>query len=187
MIVPKIVFNKNQIENILQASRKLKTFVEKERYELPRQFAGHYYKVLITNLNSGKHMGSFQYGRTPGSRRYLKWKADYGSADKGPWRLADDLIKSIKVTSYNNGYLTGIRSELKDRGGKSWFGTKDKPKGKKKPIAMYARVLEFGMEDNPDQYHPPRPMFGPALEDFISSDLEWRIKRTMHRMGLTWK
>lgn len=188
MLVPEVKIDRSDLEKITRSVGILKSCVKKETSEFPRICGIKYYDILLSNINSGKHMEGFQYGRTAGSRRYVEWKKKFGAYDKGFWRLTDDLMRAIKNQRFSTGYLVGIRAGVKDSGGKSWLGSKDNPKGKPKHIAMYARTLEFGNEDqNKSGYHPPRPMFGPALEDFISMELKQMVYKTMIKMSTTWK
>ena len=66
--------------------------------------------------------------------------------------------------------MAGIPEGAMDSGGKSWTGEGDK--GERKPIAMYARLLEFGGDAGKGGKHPPRPVFQPTLKEFRVDEAE---------------
>lgn len=92
---------------------------------------------------------------------YAEWKAE-NFGKKGFWKLWGNLISSIKHFQVGDGaWMAGIPYGVMDQGGSSWFGEGDL--GKPKPVAMYARILEFGGDFGSGGKHPARPMFGPAI------------------------
>jgi hypothetical protein len=146
--------------------------------EVPRQMAVKAQQEIIAAIVGQKYASRYvPYGATVGSERYKKWKHIYGSgAGKSSyWQLWGDLLRSItmwkeRYAGRHYGYMAGIPKGVMDTGGKSWFTTISKAgaskKGDPKPVAFYARVLEFGGNFGLGGRHHPRPVFTFVLEDF---------------------
>jgi hypothetical protein len=171
--------NPQDMERIMWATHKLQSavlFYGKD--EVPRQMAVKAQQEIIAAIVGQKYASRYvPYGTTVGSERYKKWKHIYGSgAGKSSyWQLWGDLLRSItmwkeRYAGRHYGYMAGIPKGVMDTGGKSWFTTISKAgaskKGDPKPVAFYARVLEFGGNFGLGGRHHPRPVFTFVLEDF---------------------
>lgn len=130
--------------------------------------------LLIKNL-LGQKFGGSDY-----NDRYAEWKEEVGMGSEPFWRLYGDLVNNIdsfKISdSAMTGHFAGIRSGVKDRGGKSWYGTPQRPQGPPKEIAMYARKAE-----------EKRPLFRPTHEEYATSGFSIRGQEALFFMKNRWK
>jgi hypothetical protein len=171
--------NPKDMEKIMWATHKLQSavlFYGKD--EVPRRMAVKAQQEIIAAIVTQKYASRYvPYGTTVGSERYLKWKRIYGtgSGKSAYWQLWGDLLRAItmwkeRYAGRHYGYMAGIPKGVMDTGGKSWFTTISKAGATKigdpKPVAFYARVLEFGGNFGPGGKHHPRPVFTYVLEDF---------------------
>lgn len=80
-------------------------------------------------------------------------------------------------------YMVGWKGGAFDSGGKSWYGKKGDLWGPSKPVAMYARILEWGGDftSSGGGRHPARPVMAPSLVGFTR-----REGREMARSTLMW-
>jgi len=163
-----VKLNQTEYKRILQALKevryKSKRWFEVRGGELNRRCAIGYAQLLVRNIMTQKHMG----GYAPYHPRYRQFKQDYFAG--GWWRLKGDLVKNIVNFREGVGWMGGVPAGVFDTGGKSWFGMGRK--GKRKQIAMYARVGEFGGKlPRGGGDHPARPIFQPTTEEY--ADGEW--------------
>ena len=149
---------------------------------LPFLCATDYHHLLIGNLLSQKFYG--QYPRY--SPRYAHWKTEVVLKGSQFWLLYGDLVKSItiferadRMTPTRGAWMGGVPAGVHDRGGKSWFGKGDK--GKPKPIAMYGRVMEFGLHT-----HPERPLFKPTMDEYASAGWKKRGAEALNKIRMAW-
>lgn len=133
-----------------------------QKRTLPFLAAEDYKHLLIGNILSQKY--SSQYA--PYNPRYAQWKTQRMLRGSSFWNLYGDLIRNIMVFNHGNGVMAGIPAGVYDRGGKSWFSTRQSHVGRAKPIAMYGQVMEFGLGN-----HPARPVFLPTAMEY--SNLGW--------------
>ncbi len=120
------------------------------------------------------------------NERYAKWKAEFGRNSDKFWVLYGDLLGSLTSFKIPEGYMGGVPSGVMDRGGKSWFGKGDV--GEAKPIAMYGKVMEFGLPKGTRAgYHPARPMFEPTMVKYAYSEIRLKIADdALDRIGAHW-
>lgn len=129
--------------------------------EAPRKMALAYLIILRQNILSGKFDTLFPAYNT----RYAAWKTKVTGSTGKFWRLYSDLMMALKVfPATGRGYWAGVPAGVYDRGGKSWLGEGKSGQGKRKPIAMYGSVMEFGLNK-----HPARPLFTLTFRDFAWS------------------
>ena len=173
----KIEVNKADLNRILRA---LVNFVEETKRQqdrMPMMCALDFKGLLIKNLFGQKFAGSYpDY-----NERYAEWLEDMGLlSSKEFWTLYGDLINNIdsfKISdSAMTGHFAGIRAGIMDKGGKSWFGTPDDPKGLPREIAKYARKAE-----------EKRPLFRPTHEEYATSGFSIRGKEALVFMKNQWK
>jgi hypothetical protein len=151
---------------------KIKWYITKGGGELNRRCAVRYTQLLVRNIMTDKYAGRYAAYHP----KYAYWKRTW-FAGGGHWRLKGDLVRAIHHFKYKHGWVGGLRGDEMDSGGKSWplgFGWTTmaqrahgwKGKGKKKKIAMYATVGEFGGDYGEGGKHPSRPVFGPTMNEF---------------------
>jgi hypothetical protein len=163
------------MEKIMWATHKVQDAVNFwGKDEIPRRMAVKAHQEVIAAIVTQKYAGRYvPYGTTPGSERYKKWKLIYGSGSgkSAYWQLWGNLLRNItfwkeRFGGTHHGWMAGIPKGAMDTGGKSWFTTLGSVKGVAKPIAFYARVLEFGGRFGVGGTHHPRPVFTYVLKDF---------------------
>lgn len=159
--------------------------------DLPRQLSRAYIDLIRnTIITRMVPVGTPVY--PPYNSKYAMWKKKYGKYD-GFWQLMGDLYSNLGSFKWGGGYYAGIKFFARDKGGKSWFGEGNK--GKSKPIAMYARVMEEGSPNiNNSGVHPARPLFAPTLKHFVYSRSKktagdaWTIAdKTLAILGRKWE
>ena len=165
----RMMFNQSDYKRIMRVLDNFsrKSYVQNVIAEpMQRRCATGFHHLLINNLNNATAKYSYPHY----VRRYSAWKkiqGGYGSA--GWWKLSGDLIRAVVKTKGKNGWQVGIK-DMKDSGGKSWFGKTAKHPGslgKPKSIGMYATVMEYGTpKGHPAGEHPPRPLFGPTRDEY---------------------
>jgi hypothetical protein len=119
------------------------------------------------------------------STRYAEWKAKVGAINRGYWRLYDSFLNNLTTWKLSGGegersWKAGIPAGVTDKGGTSWFGLGES--GKVKPIAMYARVNEFGNDK-----HPPRPIFIPTKEEYEEKLFIERGEKELREIASKWR
>jgi len=154
--------------------------VEEERDRLPYRQAIDYSDMLRQNITSGK----FDSGYSPYNMRYFNWKYNVFKSTGGFWKLRGELLAAISVFKMREGkslgWMGGIPSGETDSGNVSWFGTGDK--GRRMPIAQYARWLEFGRRGQPE-----RPLFQPTLVEYKDGGAKKQLAITSLRIKGAWK
>lgn len=179
-----IHYNVNDVKEIAWALTLLTDNVRMQAFhEGPRLLALNMRNYLMKDISTNRY--KFKQYNT----RYAAWKQDYGGRG-GFWQLAGDLMQNIVAESLGYGHLSflgsrnrawlggsqqkpwfvGIKQGVMDRGGKSWYYWKKDGvnKGKPKPIAMYAWVLEYGGDFTSygGGNHPGRPLFHRSFANF---------------------
>ena len=144
--------------------------LEKLGKDLVKESARSFKTALIINIVGG----TYSSGYRKYVARYEKWKRLYGEK-RGYHQLMGDLVNAIgpynstadelsNLGIKTNIYMScGIAPWIMDPGDKSWFGKGDY--GRPKPIVMYAKVMEFGLNN-----HPKRAVFVPTADDFAGRD-----------------
>lgn len=177
-----VYMNPRDLQRYLQALSRLETQAQRSKDDLPRLQATDYVHLLHRNIMAQKYLP--QWPRY--SKRYAEWKAKVGAINKGYWRLFDSLLNNLTVWRVLSGrageraWKGGIPAHVLDKGGTSWYGTGEM--GPPKPIAMYARVNEFG-----DDRHPARPLFVPTKEEYEGKGFPERGERELRRLANEWK
>ena len=171
------------------ATFRMEKQVRKEWNELPRKCSVDYYQEVHRHIN-----GQIGMHYPPYDKRYAEWKQEYigGGRDRF-WELVGDLQRNLtswRVTDRRKGviaWMGGVPSNVRDTGGKSWFGTAEEPFGPPKPIAMYGHVMEFGGSWPKAGDHPPRPIFGPVTEKYMNGRWIRRCDESMKHIRLQWR
>ncbi|MHA2265879.1 MAG: hypothetical protein ACXAEN_26095 [Candidatus Thorarchaeota archaeon] len=164
-----------RIMRALQALEKESAKLEKE---LPRRNAIDYQHLLHKNISSGANIPHVPY-----SERYAKWKRDYGLY-QDVWQLNQYLLNAITFwKDDDNQWRAGIPAGVYDSGGTSWYGAGDR--GAAKPIAMYAKVVEYGLWHGREGYKA-RPVFGPTKEEYAKEGYLKRGERALSQLGAKW-
>ena len=172
----RIVLDDASKAKLNRATSNLKKEINKALFQhqgIQGKLAKLYRKMLIYNITTQKHITSRKH-----TKRYKDWKKKYGIG-RGKrlwWILFGDLLKNINTWKVDDGFKSGINAYVVSSGGASWQGKGDK--GVPKPIAMYARILEFGEKK--------QPMFTPTLNEFIPI---WRAEwfQALDNIGKVWK
>jgi len=146
------------------------------------------YKHLVTrNIMTQKFAG----GYAPYNTRYQKWKEQF-AATTGYHVLKGDAVKAITVTKvrvykWKSIWFSGIPSGVKDTGGKSWLYPLGSSKGKRKSIAMYMYVSEYGGNYGRGGKHPKRPVFGPSMIEYSRRGQKKRGAEYLKNVQGAWK
>ena len=178
MIQIGIEINEDDINRITTASRRVNQVARIQSWLHPYECSTDYKNLLKNAILTQKYALSF----SPYSPRYAEWKTVKMLRGSHFWRLYGDLLRSIVVEKRGDGWFAGIPSTAYDSGGKSWFSTRKQRRGGPKPIAMYARVMELGLNN-----HPARAVFGPALREYIDTGWRKRGEQSLKRIGAAWK
>jgi len=151
-----------------------------EEDRLPYRMATDYSDLLRKNIQSGKFDSSY----SPYNLRYHDWKYNIFGSKYGFWRLRGELFKSISVFKHkegkDKGWMGGIPSGEQDSGNVSWLGKGDR--GRKMPIALYARYMEFGRRGQ-----PARPLFQPTLVEYTTGGAIEQFAKTTLKFRGAWK
>ena len=152
--------------------------VEADR--MPYRMATDYTDLLRTNITTGKFDSSYK----PYNLRYFDWKYFVFGSNYGFWRLRGELFSAITVFKHRDkklsGWMGGIPSGEMDSGNVSWLGRGDR--GRRLPIALYARWMEFGRRGQ-----PARPLFQPTLVEYKTGGAMQRLAETRRRFSSVWK
>ena len=169
-------FLPSDFQRYMSALSRLEQTAERLENDLPRLNAIDYSQLLANNILSGKHMSGFaQY-----SERYQEWK-DQWATYTGFWQAMGHLVNSITHWEDGHGkWRAGIPEGVTDVGGTSWFGMGDR--GPPKPIAMYAKTMEYG-----ENRQPERPIFHPTLEEYKAGGYVRRGERALKTLGTRWR
>lgn len=154
------------------------SIIEEER--LPYRQATDYADLLRVNITTGKYDASYQ----PYNLRYFDWKYFIFGSNYGFWRLRGELFKSISVFKHSEGrktgWMGGIPSGEMDSGNVSWLGKGDK--GRRLPIALYARWMEYGRRGQPE-----RPLFQPTLVEYQGKGAWEQALKTLAKFKGSWR
>ena len=132
---------------------------------VPRKLAIAFVPFVVEGIKSNRYVYAWNPRALRYNVKYQEWKLAHFNQLKF-WILRGELIRAITHFRMDEGYMAGVRPGAMDSGGVSWYGSGDK--GPPKPIAMYARVLEYGgnFRAAGGGIHPPRPVFWPSLVHF---------------------
>lgn len=181
-----VYLDSKDLSRWLNASLRLQNEAKRLEDDLPRLQAIDMSQLLVRNIMTQKGMG----GYPAYNPRYRAWKQAYGRAH-GFWMVFGDLLKNVthfRVLTGRTGqraWKAGIPEGVVDQGGKSWFGRGDY--GKRKPIAMYGRVMEEGGFIRKSGYHPPRPLFEPTTNEYESTGFVQRANEALNKLGNCWR
>jgi len=172
-----IRFVQADFSRIMFALEKVKSMAMLQQVDMQYSCAIEFHHLLIHNLNHGK----FAAGYAPYHPRYRAWKHTAGSF----WKLEGDLIRNIvkRKMGRPKGWAVGV-NDVKDSGGKSWFGKDDK--GRPKSIGMYAIVNEFGGDYGRGGKHPGRPLFRPTRAEFELAGWPKEGVKSLKKLGHSW-
>lgn len=160
------------LEGLEQESKRLEN-------ELPRHNAIDYSQLLHKNISSGANIPNVPY-----NERYAKWKRDYGLF-QSVWQLNQFVMNSIAFwKASGKSWRAGIPAGVSDAGGTSWLGQGNL--GDPKPIAMYAKVVEYGLWQGRKGYKA-RPVFGPTKEEYEKEGFTKRGERALKSLGNRWR
>lgn len=170
--------NQKDFLRVLNAYKKVAVMSRNAAKEqTPIRFARRYVADIIHAIGSQKYADQYlHYGWSKGSERYYKWKLKYGMSPEKYWVLYGDLLLNVRYWKKRAGWFAGVPAGVKDSGGKSWRSSgrsSSRKSGKKKEIAAYGWIMEGSGTGDPQFHgrggvHPPRPVFEPTLEDFIT-------------------
>jgi hypothetical protein len=205
-----IRFEPNSQRRFLGAVERLKDNLDRQAHtELPRRMAYEFKNILIENMSQQKFVAGWGSGASY-NPEYRKWKYSALGGNLGFWFLKGDLLKSIKVWplstmgiaspkmstrrsgAYLGGaksrpYMVGIPAGKYDTGHKSWYSRpwEGDYYGKRKLIAMYAHVLEFGGDFRAQKggKHPKRSVFTPSLIGYRRREARSTAGRTLRQIG----
>lgn len=169
--------NDTHFRRIIFAIEKMISMAILQKKDLPYKSAIDYKQLLVQNILTQKYASTY----SPYSPWYAHWKTVTMLSGSHFWRLYGDLLKAITTRQATNGYFSGVPSGVMDSGGKSLFGTRKNPRGKRKPIAMYGRVMEGGLNN-----HPARPVFGPTRDEYARSGWPVRGRESLKKIGNQW-
>lgn len=147
------------IRRLQSALRRLRRRILSLKDDMPYRSAVGYQHLLIKAITTRMFTYSLPY-----NQRYKEWKQEMVGHQQF-WKLYGDLLKSLTAFKVGTGWMGGVPAGAMDRGGKSWFGTPQRPMGKPKSIVMYGRVNEAR-----------RPLFEPAA--LVYAQGGWRKEGT---------
>lgn len=174
----KVDINRSDLFRIVQALHRIDAIVTIQKNQLPYECSIDYKNLVIQNILTQKFATTYR----PYSPRYAKWKTQQMLGGSHFWRLYGDLLKSISAFRTSDGWMGGIPAGAMDSGGKSWFSTRGSLKGAAKSIAMYAKVMEHGLNR-----HPARPVFGPTAQEYRQSGYKVRASRSLGKIRFGWR
>ncbi|MDY0324787.1 MAG: hypothetical protein RBQ87_01270 [Candidatus Cloacimonadaceae bacterium] len=157
---------------------KLQSMIEHEAGVLSYNNAASFRAMLLRNILTQKFATTY----APYSPRYAEWKTQKMLLGSHFWKLFGDVLENITLHRRNDGWFAGIPEGIYDSGGKSWFATKTNRVGKKKPVSMYAIVMEEGLNS-----HPARPMFGPTLDEYAAGEWIRQAEQSLKRINEAWR
>lgn len=173
-------FDPSEFGRIMRALNKLESTVEGLEDSVPRKNAIDYSNLLRDNINRQNHMSGYTpYSAAASAPRYEDWKRAY-ALYKGYWQAMGSLLNAISFWKEKKGvWRAGIPAGVTDAGGTSWFGEGNL--GEPKPIAMYARVIEYG-----EYIHPERPIFRPTLKEYKEGKFLERGEEAHKELAKQW-
>ena len=117
----------------------------------------------------------FTYTRL--SDDYKKWKDLHYPSAKTFWHLGGDLVQAIQAVPFGtNSWAGTILHGVMDSGGKSYGRTS------RTEILKYALSLEEGSSNI-----PARPLFGPAIDEYINGGFQKRVAEVKTSFIQNWK
>ncbi|MEN6445565.1 MAG: hypothetical protein ABFC98_05915 [Candidatus Cloacimonas sp.] len=158
-----------------------KWWLKEKGGEFNRRCAVEYANRVSVNILSNK------WSFMPYTETYSKWKHKIGLGSNPFWKLKGDLVASMTQFQERGGWVGGIPANILDSGGKSWYGNLDK--GKSKPLAMIATVLEYGGDyrSKGGGYHFPRPILSNTLNEFEEQNYSGIVDTMMNDIERAWK
>jgi len=175
-VMVRMHFNASDFARIMRALNNLENTSEQLEDSLPRKNAIDYANLLRGNINHQKHIA----GYPPYHEEYADWKRKYAIFKVEYWKAMGSLINSISFWKEQKGvWRAGIPAGISDAGGTSWFGQGNL--GPPKPIAMYARTLEYGEGHNVE-----RPMFRPTLKEYKEGQYIERGEKALKELKSKW-
>ena len=168
----------SDIQRIRKSLLKILSVAENEKNVLSYNCAVDFKNLLFQNIITQKYSTNY----APYSPRYAEWKTQKMFLGSSFWRLFGDLLQNLSLRRESDGWFSGIQAGVYDSGGKSWFSTRGKRVGRRKPISMYASVMEFGLHT-----HPARPVFGPTTDEYAADGWKKRGAESLKRVGSAWK
>lgn len=173
-----LIDNETLIKWEFTAAR-LKRYLRSAKESLPLTCATDTRHLLIKNIINQTYSNVYPSYNT----RYAAWKTEM-VGHKNYWKLYGDTIKALQVFKFKKGRVAGIPAGLMGRGGKSWFGSPQRPRGAPKPISWYAYLVEKGFGKNPK----PRPLFEYTAEDYYyGAKFKSRINETLNKVKTKWR
>lgn len=159
----------------LRAINGVKKRFKSEPMEMARNCAFDYYQLVSQNILS-RTIPTPRY-----SKRYADWKKDFGRMGyPSPWRLYGDLLANLQARKVKDGWIGGVPPGIRDSGGKSWLGEAGGRSNRRKEIAWYGAIEEFGPKK--------RPLFVPTMKQYANGGV-WhkRGEVTLSNIGDAWK
>jgi len=163
-----VKFDTFDFNKIRFALEKVKSMAMLQKKDLPYYCAVEFHFLLLNNLNRETFAGGYSSAGgegfpayAPYHPRYAAWKRSSGDF----WKLGGDLVRNIVKRKFGQGWAVGV-NDVKDAGGKSWYGMGLGVLGKAKSIGMYAIVNEFGGDFGQAGRHKGRPLFRPTRVQF---------------------
>jgi hypothetical protein len=169
--------NPSDLDRMMRALNKLEATAKRLENDFPRKNSIDYAMLLRQNIHSQKHMS----GYPPYNERYAEWKEQYALYDEGYWKAMGSLVSAITFWKEQHGrWRSGVPEGAYDTGGTSWFGTG--AEGEDKPIAMYARTIEYGLGKQPE-----RPIFRPTLKEYKATKYMERGREAIRELKRQWR
>lgn len=169
---------KSHYDRYRQALLRLEIMAKAQKSKLPRTCAEEYRDELVKAIVTQKYAS--QWASNPYSEWYADWKKMRTGSIGKFWVLFGDLIQSITINNRARGaragWFAGVPAWAKDSGGKSWFSTRENRRGKRKPIAMYAKVNER-----------LRPLFGPSSNEYQQDRWPARAAESFRAITRMWR
>lgn len=187
MINVTLEVNRVQLEHYYRALDNLVNRVKFHLIEnggaMNRRCAARYATDVVTAITSQKFAGSFRGY----NQRYEAWKTLMGLGDEGFGKLKGDLLRNITHYADDGGWRGGITKGAMDSGGKSWFTRPGGvPRGRSKPISMYAYVMEYGGDYGPGGKHPARAVFTPVMNEFAGTTWLEEANKVLESIERQW-
>lgn len=175
MITAKL--SSKDVAKIVRAIKRVVTQVKTQRRIMPRRCAMEAVQLLRGNINKQAFSPYVSY-----TKKYAKWKRQQGRPSMF-WKLTGDLIQAIRVHRITQtAWMAGISGSAMDSGGKSYG------KGRRVPIGMYARILEYGGNFGSGGKHPKRPVFVPTAHQYRTGGMMMKqADRSFKVIGSKWR
>jgi hypothetical protein len=160
----------------MRSLNRLEGIIEELEDTVPRKNAIDYSNLLRSNIHGQRHMS----GYAAYSERYAEWKEQY-ALYQGYWKAMGSFVNAITFWKEKKGtWRAGIPAGIYDAGGTSWLGAGDL--GPPKPIAMYARTIEYGEGNQPE-----RPIFRPTLSEYREKGFIDRGQEAQTQISRQWR